>query len=159
MKRFISLLTVALVLLTGCGNNAPTQKDLENSGFIAFVNDYGSGYKFESADEEYALGIANDSSMLGYLSIFGDSPNEGLEIYIPYNLLGQDITTSSREFVDYYGDNVDEVDFTNDYYGVKQDFENSEYSEQFEIFEQFIVGNFADEKAIDEAFNFQQAVA
>lgn len=158
MKRFISLIAVTLLILTGCGNSAPTQKDLESAGFTAFGDDYSYGYEFESTDEEYILALGIDTDMLGYLCFTAEGPDEELEAYVSFSQLGQDITTSSRNFVDYDGDNFDEVDFTNDYYGVKTEFESSEYSEQWDLFERFIVENFADEKAMDNEFNFQQEV-
>lgn len=96
--------------------------------------------------------------MLGYLAFMAESPDEELEEYVPLNMLGQDITTSSYNFVDYSGDSIDEVEFANDYYGVKGEFENSEYSEQFELLQQFIIENFADENASYSAFSFQQDI-
>lgn len=162
MKRFLSLIAVTLIILTGCGNSAPTQKDLEKAGFSTFGDsgsDYNHGYSFESPDEEYILNLGLDTNMLGYLAFSAESPNDFFEAYVPFSKLGQDITTSTYNFVDYYGDDIDEVDFTNDYYGIKSDFESSEYNEQWDIFERFIVENFDDEDALDNEFNFQQEVA
>lgn len=158
MKKCISLITAVMFILTGCGNSAPTQKDLENAGFTPFGDDYGYGYTYESPDEEYYLGVGVDTDMLGYLTFIAESPDEELDAYIPFDMLGQDITTSSYKFVDYSGDSIDEVEFTNDYYGVKGEFESSEYSEQFESLKQFIIENFADENASDSAFSFQQDI-
>lgn len=164
MKKLFSCIAVMVLLLTGCGNSIPTQEDLLNAGFTYESDRYDSYYMFASPDEEYGLAVGSAYEMNGYLAVALKMPEDEyssgeFEFYIPYKYLGTDIVSSEQQayyaFIDENGTNLGKSsewaysDFNNA-------FSDSEYSDQWQLFQDFIVENFKDEDALQNRFNFDQ---
>lgn len=164
MKKLFGCIAVMVLLLTGCVNSIPTQEDLLSTGFTYESDDYDSFYMFTSPDEEYGLAVGSAYQMNGYLAVGLKMPedeyNSGeFEFYIPYKYLGTDITSPEQEayysFIDEDGTNLGKSSEWV-YNEFNNAFSDSEYSDQWQAFQDFIVENFKDEEALQNEFNFNQ---
>lgn len=165
MKKLLSIIIVTIFVLSGCSNTV-TQEDLLSAGFTYESDSYDSIYIFTSPDDEYSLAVGSVDDMEGYLGVAAQTPEDQFgdgefEFYIPYSYLGTDITSPEQEA--YYSFiNIDGMELGKaaewGYSAMNNSFSESDYKDQWEVFQQFIVENFKDEDALQNQFNFNQEV-